>query len=131
MAVILVILAVAGGVVLAIVWQLSKNGTLLIRVGTLELRPSNSARFTTVTFNGAPHLIVIGYGPGSYSSRGVSQMTQTGSHCHVEVSQVLNNPGQASGNYVYAFPVSEPCKTVTFGKNRVAVAPADPTRSKE
>jgi hypothetical protein len=126
LAVFLVALAVAGGVVLAIVWQLAKNGTLLIRVGTLELRSLDSARFTTVRLDGAPYLIVTGHDPGSYSSRGASQMTQSGSHCHVEVYQVLENPSQASGDYVYAFPVRGPCTTVTFGKHRVAVAPVEP-----
>jgi hypothetical protein len=126
LAISLVVLAVACGVVLAIVWQLAKSGTLLVRVGTLELRSPTSARFTMVTLDGAPYLIVTGHDPGSNSSRGASRMTQSGPHCHVEVDQVLHNPSQASGDYVYAFRASGPCATVTFGKRRVAVAKVQP-----
>lgn len=123
LAIFLVVFAIASGVVLAIIWELAKNGTLLIRVGTLELRSSNGAQFTTVVIDGATYLVVTGHDPGSFSSRGASQMTQSGSHCHVEVYQVLQNPSQASGDYIYAFRASKPCTRVTFGKRRVAVAP--------
>lgn len=122
-AIALLVLAIAIGVMLAIVWELVTSGTLLIRVDTVELPSPGAARFATVALDGTPRLVVTGHDPGSNSYRGLAQMTQRGPHCHVEVDRVVHSTRQASGDYTYAFAISEPCTRVTFGKRRVAVAP--------
>jgi hypothetical protein len=125
------ILAIGGGMMLAIIRGLVANGTLLIRVGTVELPSTGAAHFEMVIIEGASHLVVTGHDPGSNAYRGLAQMTQRGPYCHVEVDRILHSVRQYSGDYIHAFRASEPCTTVTFGKRRVAVAPGQrpPSRS--
>ena len=128
MATFLVVVGIAAIAMLAIAWvawDLVKNGTILIRVDTVELPSPQAAQYRTVIIDGASYLIVTGHDPGSNSARGVAQMIQRGGDCHVEVDRVVENPSQASGDYIYAFPMREPCTRVTFGKRRVAVAPTE------
>lgn len=124
MTVSLAVLAFACGAILAIGWTLVTNGTVLLRVGTVELPSPSAARFWTVTVDGAPHLVVSGHDPGSMAGRGLARMSRAGGDCHVEVDRVLDNPAQVSGDYIYIFPSEERCVRVTFGKGRIRVAPA-------
>jgi hypothetical protein len=113
-------------VVAAMAWALVKNGTLLVRVGTVELPSPSAARYAMTNFDGAQHLVVAGHDPGSSSWRGLARVAQHRGECHVEVDRVAFNPSQISGDYIYIFPTTEPCIRVTLGKHRVAVVPMEP-----
>jgi hypothetical protein len=75
-------------------WALVKNGTLLVRVGTVELPSPSAARYAMTNFDGAQHLVVAGHDPGSSSWRGLARVAQHRGECHVEVDRVAFNPSQ-------------------------------------